>query len=151
MTHNVSIPLVPPLSPLQPAVLLAVALTRHTPSYLRALAGATPSAWNILFLDIWMNCSLLSSSSPLKYYLSVSPSQTTLLKIEIPWGAWVAQSVKRLTSAQVTISWFVSSSPASGSALTAQSLDLALDSLSLFLSLSAPPLLMCSPSLKNKH
>ena len=30
------------------------------------------------------------------------------------WGAWVARSVKRLTSAQVTISWCVSSSPASG-------------------------------------
>ena len=30
------------------------------------------------------------------------------------WGAWVAQSVKRLTSAQVTISRLVSSSPASG-------------------------------------
>ena len=38
------------------------------------------------------------------------------------WGAWVAQLVKRLTLAQVMISWFVSSSPASGSVLTAQSL-----------------------------
>ena len=33
------------------------------------------------------------------------------------WGAWVAQSVKRPTSAQVMISWFVSLSPASGSVL----------------------------------
>ena len=38
-------------------------------------------------------------------------------------GAWVAQSVKHLTSAQVTISQSVSSSPVSGSVLTAQSLD----------------------------
>ena len=38
------------------------------------------------------------------------------------WGAWVAQLVERPTSAQVMISWFASSSPASGSALTAQSL-----------------------------
>ena len=34
----------------------------------------------------------------------------------------MAQSAERLTSAQVTISRFVSSSPASGSVLTAQSL-----------------------------
>ena len=45
-------------------------------------------------------------------------------------GIWVAQSLKRLTSAQVMISQFVSSSPASGSVLTAQSLEPALDSVS---------------------
>ena len=39
------------------------------------------------------------------------------------WGAWVAQSVKRLTSAQVMISGSMSSNPASGSVLTAQSLE----------------------------
>ena len=37
-------------------------------------------------------------------------------------GAWVAQSVKRPTLARVTISRCVSSSPASGSVLTARSL-----------------------------
>ena len=47
-----------------------------------------------------------------------------------PWGAWVAQSVKCPTSAQVMISWFVSSSPTLGSVLTAQSLEPASDSLS---------------------
>ena len=46
------------------------------------------------------------------------------------WGTWVAQSVKNLTSAQVTISPFVTSSPTWGSVLTAQSLEPALDSLS---------------------
>ena len=46
------------------------------------------------------------------------------------WGAWVAQSVKRLTSAQVMISQSVSSSPASGSVLTAQSLEPVSDSVS---------------------
>ena len=56
------------------------------------------------------------------------------------WGTWVAQSVKCLTSAQVMISQSVSSSPASGSVLTAQSLEPALDSVSP--SLSATPLLM---------
>ena len=52
-------------------------------------------------------------------------------------GAWVAQSVGRPTSAQVMISWFVSLSPTSGSVLTAQSQEPALDSGSP--SLSAPP------------
>ena len=42
------------------------------------------------------------------------------LKIELR-GAWVARSVKRPTSAQVMISRSVSSSPTSGSVLTAQS------------------------------
>ena len=45
----------------------------------------------------------------------------------------MAQLVKDLTSAQVMISCFVSSSPASGSVLTAQSLEPALDSVSLSL------------------
>ena len=35
------------------------------------------------------------------------------------WGPWVAQLVKRPTPAQVMISWFVGSSPASGSLLSA--------------------------------
>ena len=66
------------------------------------------------------------------------------------WGAWVAQSVKRPTSAQVMISWFVGSSPVSGSVLTAQSLEPVSDSVSP--PLSAPPLLMLclSLSLNNK-
>ena len=63
----------------------------------------------------------------------------------------MAQSVGRPTSAQVTTSRFVGSSPASGSVLTAQSLEPASDSASP--SLSAPPVLMLSLSLslKNKH
>ena len=54
-------------------------------------------------------------------------------------GAWVAQSVKRPISAQVMISTFMSLSPVLGSVLKAQSLEPALDSVSL--SFSAPPLL----------
>ena len=65
----------------------------------------------------------------------------------LPWGASVAQSVKCLTLAQVVISRFVGSSPASGSVLTAQSLEPASDSVSL----SAPPLLTLCLSLKNKE
>ena len=40
------------------------------------------------------------------------------------WGAWVAQSVKRLTSTQVMISQFMSLSPALGSVLTQPSVEL---------------------------
>ena len=58
------------------------------------------------------------------------------------WGAWVAQSVKHLTLTQVMISRSVSSSPASGSVLTAQSLEPASDSLSPSLS-APPPLMLC--------
>ena len=65
-------------------------------------------------------------------------------------GTWLTQLVKHPTSAQVMISQSVSSSPASGSVLTAQSLEPTSDSVSP--SLSAPPLLMLclSLSLKNK-
>ena len=45
-------------------------------------------------------------------------------------GAWVAQSVKQPTSAQVMISRSVSSSPTSGSVLTAQSPEPVSDSVS---------------------
>ena len=45
-------------------------------------------------------------------------------------GAWVAQLVKRPTLAQVMISQSLSSSPVSGSVLTARSLEPVLDSLS---------------------
>ena len=50
-------------------------------------------------------------------------------------GAWVAQSVKRPTSAPATISQFTGSTSASGSVLTAQSPEPALDSVSVCLSL----------------
>ena len=64
------------------------------------------------------------------------------------WGAWVALSVERLTSAQVMISQSMSSSPTSGSVLTAQSLEPALDSVSPSLSLLFP--CSCSVSLLQK-
>ena len=63
-------------------------------------------------------------------------------------GAWVAQSVKRPTSAQVMISQLVGSSPTLGSVLTPQSLEPVSDSVSP--SLSAPPPLVLSLCLKNK-
>ena len=60
----------------------------------------------------------------------------TFFKSDCDQGAWVAQLVKRPTLAQIMISWFVGSSPASGSMLTAQSLEPASDSPSLSLPLS---------------
>ena len=64
------------------------------------------------------------------------------------WGAWVAQSVGRPTWAQIMISQSVSSSPMSGSVLSARSLGPASDSVCV--SLSALPLLMLCLSLSQK-
>ena len=85
-----------------------------------------------------------SLSAPPLLTLSFSLSKINIKKGHLR-GAWVAQWVKRPTSAQVTISRSVSSSPTSGSVLTAQSLEPVSDSVSP--SLSAPPLLMLCLSL----
>ena len=61
----------------------------------------------------------------------------------------MAQSLERLTLTQAMISRPMGSSPASGSMLTAQSLEPASESVSP--SLSAPPLLTLCLSLRNKH
>ena len=81
----------------------------------------------------------------------VSRGKSVSAYIKKERGTWVAQSVGRPTSAQVMISWSMGLSPASGSVLTAQSLETALDSVSP--SLSVPTLLMLSLSLSkvNKH
>ena len=62
------------------------------------------------------------------------------------WGAWVAQSVERPTSAQVMILRFVGSNKPA--VLTAQSLEPASDSVSP--SLSVPPPFMLRLSLSQK-
>ena len=62
-------------------------------------------------------------------------------------GAWVAQSVKQPTSAQVMISRSVSSRPASGSVLTAQRVEPVSDSVSPSLC-DPPPFMLC---FKNKR
>ena len=49
------------------------------------------------------------------------------------WGAWVVQSVRHLTSALVVILLVTSSSPTSGSVLTAQCVEPTSDSVSLSL------------------
>ena len=75
---------------------------------------------------------------------------TLLSKRHSIQGRWVAQSVERLTSAQVMISQLVSLSPVLGSVLPAQSLEPALDSVSPSLSLPLTHLHSVSVSLKNK-
>ena len=62
----------------------------------------------------------------------------------------MARWVKRPTSAQVMILWFVSSSPALGSVLMAQNAWMEPASDSVSPPLSAPPILMCMLCLKNK-
>ena len=68
------------------------------------------------------------------------------------WGMWAAQLVKHPTLAQVVISWFVGSSPTSGSVLTAQTWSLLWI---VCVSLSLPLPCLCSVSisvsLENKH
>ena len=65
----------------------------------------------------------------------------------------MAQLVEHPTSTQVTISWFMGSSPASGSVLTAQSLEWASDSVPPSSSAASPLMLCLSISLSkiNKH
>ena len=88
-------------------------------------------------------CTVFSSgaskpgSAPLQK-VSERPTPCSCLRfISTKEGRLGAQSVKHLTSAQGMISQFMGSSPASGSVLTAWSLEPALDSVSP--SLSAPP------------
>ena len=66
----------------------------------------------------------------------------TIFKICNYRGTWVAQLVEHPTSAQITISQFVGSSPASGSVRTAQSLEPASDSVCASLS-DTPPFMLC--------
>ena len=61
----------------------------------------------VLFLVVWGTSILFSKVA--------APACIPMLKECLMRGTWVAQLVKRPTSAQVTISWFVSSSPVSGS------------------------------------
>ena len=65
--------------------------------------------------------------------LALDSFQGALFRMLHLRGTWVARSVEHPTLAQVMISRFVSLSPALGSALTAQSLQCALDSVSLSL------------------
>ena len=91
------------------------------------------------------NHNLLLRSVSLRQDASCGKFPIVLSLLKVFGGTWVAQGVKHSTSAQVTISRSVSSSPAWGSVLTAQSLEPALDPVSP--SLSALPLLTLCPPL----
>ena len=99
-------------------------------------SGSVLTAWSLEpASDFVCVCVSLSLSAPpllmLTYSLSLKKKiNIKLKKSKEAWGTWVAQSVKRPTSAQVMISEFMGSSPASGSALTAPSLDPTSDSVS---------------------
>ena len=103
---------------------------------------------------LWTLCLPLSLPLPCLCALSRFRSLSlSLSKINI-WGAWVAQWVKHPTSAQVmisqlVISQLVSSSPTSGSVLTARSLEPVSDSVSPSLSVPTHSHSV-SVSLKNK-
>ena len=96
----------------------------------------------IRFPRIWIQL----WGKPVNQRDQVSSSRAAIVKMWSPnqhrlgTGTWVAQSVERPTSAQVTMSQFMSSSPASGSVLTARSLEPV--SYSVSPSLSSNPLFM---------
>ena len=77
-------------------------------------------------------------------------SSSGQVRVSSDWSAWVARSVECPTSAQVMILQFVSSSPASGPVLTAQSLEPASDSVCVCVSLSVPLLLTLCLSLSQR-
>ena len=93
--------------------------------------------------ELYLQVQLLSIRWYFHWKASISATdRKSHLKRKTPRSAWVAQSMERLTSAQVMISQLMSSSPASGSVPTAQSLDPDLDSVSPSLS-APPPLVFC--------
>ena len=88
-----------------------------------------------------VQCLMLFILLHLIYFPNPTASASILvIKNNLYGGAWVAQLVKRLTSAQVMISWFVGSDPVLGSVLTGQSPEPALDSVSPSLSPLPPSL-----------
>ena len=87
---------------------------------------------------------------PLSVQLKDRRTHSALVNRTAWRGSWVAQSVERPTSAQVMISRFMGSCPASGSALTAQSLEPASDSVSPSLSATPMVTLCCSLTCSQK-
>ena len=117
--------------------------------YLHIVQVGSPCPW----ISFWETCSdklaclLASDHEHRTTHRLPFLAKTSNLKLLFR-GAWVAHSVGRPASAQVMISESVSSSPASGSGLTARSLEPASHSVSP--SLSAPPPLMLCLSLSQK-
>ena len=87
------------------------------------LASVTPIGLSVRTPDPSLDCTLLVLTERIRFVpVPPAPSQGCAVNVHGTRGAWVAPSVKCPTSAQVTISRLVSSSPASGSPLSAQSL-----------------------------
>ena len=106
-------------SPTSGSVLTALSLE---PALESVSPSPSPSAPPLLTL----NLSLFSKKEKKRNI------KTKFLKINFFGGAWVAQLVERLTSAQVMILQLLSLSPVSSSVLTALSLEPASDSVSPF-------------------
>ena len=113
---------------------------RTTP---KLLAVSKSLTMNILECDFWWTPGRVSRTAG-----SPGRRASNALRNCHSRGAWVAQSFKRPTLAQVTISRFAGSSPASGSVLTARSLEPASDSVSPSLSVPLLPMLCLSLSQK---
>ena len=137
-----------PLWPHRPLCILS-----PFPLSLFSLSKSAPAKVATSLLRRWLMCSLRAKqgwaygrhSFPEYVWLSLYPQ---LLRNGCTQGRLGGSVGERPTSAQVMMSRSVSSSPSSDSVLTAQSLEPALDSMTL--SLSAPPLLAFSLSKLNK-
>ena len=115
--------------------LLSIRLLISAQVMILRFMGLSPASGSVL--TVWSLLGILSPplSAPPLLVLSLKINKNEFKKKK--GGAWVAQSVKRPTSAQVVISRFVGLSP------TLSSLDPPL-SLSLSLSFSVPPPLVLS-------
>ena len=82
------------------------------------------------FASVW-KVSVLHCPASFPFLSLLLPMHLFPFKIQKHRGNWVAQVVKHPNLAQVMISRFMSSSPELGSVLTPQSLETALDSVSL--------------------
>ena len=100
-----------------------VKLGRHGSEKALNISKLTIIFRNIFYCDYW-DMELTESAKGV-HEIAVCKKKKEFLR-----DAWVAWSVKFLTSAQVMFSWFVGSSSVSGSVLTAQSLEPASDPVS---------------------
>ena len=124
----------------KPSRLAAGSRPASSPPSLHALRFKDSPSSLFSFLPSFSFSSFYSLST---FHIPLAEDDSTIMKS--PRGAWVAQSVERLTSAQVRISRFVGLGRVSSSVLEARSLESALDPVSP--SLSAPSALMLFLSL----
>ena len=112
-----------------------------------ALLGIYPKDMGVLIrTGTWTPTfiAMLSTIAKLWKEPKYPPTDDWIKKMWFIWGTCMAQLVDLLTLTQVMISWFVGLSPMSGSVLTSQSLESALDSVSPSLSVPLPHLCRCA-------